>query len=993
MCNFQVDDFVLLRLPAYSYKNYEVAFLTSALETDFFRSAIFFASRSFYDELQKNSFDYGKLNVQAQISLWKYFNRMCYRSLPYGLFASFSTAKWGEFPSSIPVAGPGVVYACPDFKMLFDYIQSVPAASLSDLKYFPNNTLYQSSQQLRLITETYLPLRKYGIQEIKCTRVLRKVLKYAAEGRTRAELYCFLRLSYDNHDLVEAYLQSLVAAQVLTTELSANVTGIGYSERMRDLFANHPGVDQRYFTSRQIPLQHQQQPMHKLRAYVEEVASLPTENPSYILYEKELAGDIPAQVKPNLLALLSDLNKLCPSGDIDIMVVFRQAFVQRYQQREVPLMEVLDPGTGIGYEQLATAPTDAEENYIRDLRTAAKQRQQENWGPIQQLILKKWLDYQREGRSHIKIDATDLDELADCTDQLPPGFFVLFKIIDKKLWIDQLGGVSGIELSARFARRGTAMTESLKKVCNHEIQLNDEYLFAEIDWSPNDRSANINQRCHFYNSEIPILTYAGIESDRTIFLNDLRVSVIQNRVMLRSVKHNRYIIPRLSSAYNYKICNIAVFRFLCDLQFQGIKTNLGFSLPALFPGMPFYPRVILRDTVISPATWILNEAQIQELKNGDYMLLARLGLPKYFALQEGDNFLVFRKYHIEDFNLLVKCIQQSKSVTFREHHIEQDAIIQNERRQPLHVQLVTCLLNRNKSYPSPPGHQHINRILSSKLHQRIFLPGDGWLYIKLYTHDALTDEILLDLILPLLRKYKKHQSGFKWFYIRYQDPAHHLRLRFFTGSESYHVLLTDLMQKFKPLVASGRIADIMVESYQRELEKYGAEIIEEIEAFFFADTEFILDIFNLNPLSTTFKLCLAITSCVKIFHIFYEGQQDYLHMVTRVLDKLTVELNVSKETRRRLDLRYRSIQQKLYKNNSYKITPYAERTYLNTLKRLKAKTLHWQEDQRFYLLNNLVHMHINRIFDHEPRQHEIIVYHFMRKYQQYLNHTASGVIL
>jgi hypothetical protein len=65
MSKFHVDEFVLLRLPAYSYENYDAAFLTVALETDFFRSAIFFASRSFYEELQKNSFDYGKLDVKG----------------------------------------------------------------------------------------------------------------------------------------------------------------------------------------------------------------------------------------------------------------------------------------------------------------------------------------------------------------------------------------------------------------------------------------------------------------------------------------------------------------------------------------------------------------------------------------------------------------------------------------------------------------------------------------------------------------------------------------------------------------------------------------------------------------------------------------------------------------------------------------------------------------------------------------------------------------
>jgi len=127
--------------------------------------------------------------------------------------------------------------------------------------------------------------------------------------------------------------------------------------------------------------------------------------------------------------------------------------------------------------------------------------------------------------------------------------------------------------------------------------------------------------------------------------------------------------------------------------------------------------------------------------------------------------------------------------------------------------------------------------------------------------------------------------------------------------------------------------------------------------------------------------------------MFYETQQNCPQELTRVLENFSAEFDINKETRQRLDTRYRMLQHILYKNNSYKIAPKVDRTFLASINLLKEKTLYWQEDQRLYLLSNLVHMHINRIFEHEPRQHEIIVYHFMRKYQLYLNHRASGVIL
>ncbi len=62
--------------------------------------------------------------------------------------------------------------------------------------------------------------------------------------------------------------------------------------------------------------------------------------------------------------------------------------------------------------------------------------------------------------------------------------------------------------------------------------------------------------------------------------------------------------------------------------------------------------------------------------------------------------------------------------------------------------------------------------------QRTFPPGSEWLYAKLYTGTATADQILRDVIAPLVAEVLGSGAAERWFFIRYGDPDWHVRLRF-----------------------------------------------------------------------------------------------------------------------------------------------------------------------------------------------------------------------
>ncbi|MGY0037076.1 hypothetical protein [Pedobacter sp. NJ-S-72] len=161
----------------------------------------------------------------------------------------------------------------------------------------------------------------------------------------------------------------------------------------------------------------------------------------------------------------------------------------------------------------------------------------------------------------------------------------------------------------------------------------------------------------------------------------------------------------------------------------------------------------------------MDEHKINKIVAGHYKDFGEeLHLPKYFSLNESDNFLVFNRNNKVDLDMFIKCIRNKKSITLKEYVLPECADVHDMKGRPYASQHIVCVVNKSKSYPSPqPMGNVIGDIKKLKV-KRTFVPGDEWLYIKLYAHYSLTDCILINVILPVLQKYKKNSPGFKCFF-------------------------------------------------------------------------------------------------------------------------------------------------------------------------------------------------------------------------------------
>jgi thiopeptide-type bacteriocin biosynthesis protein len=84
--------------------------------------------------------------------------------------------------------------------------------------------------------------------------------------------------------------------------------------------------------------------------------------------------------------------------------------------------------------------------------------------------------------------------------------------------------------------------------------------------------------------------------------------------------------------------------------------------------------------------------------------------------------------------------------------------------------------------------------------------------------------LLLGDIVPTLTSQMAKSAGVdRWFFIRYGDPDWHVRLRFHSQADHAARVLNTAAAAVAPAVADGRVWKVQLDTYEREIERYGGD--------------------------------------------------------------------------------------------------------------------------------------------------------------------------
>ncbi|WBX76770.1 thiopeptide-type bacteriocin biosynthesis protein [Tenacibaculum ovolyticum] len=272
-----------------------------------------------------------------------------------------------------------------------------------------------------------------------------------------------------------------------------------------------------------------------------------------------------------------------------------------------------------------------------------------------------------------------------------------------------------------------------------------------------------------------------------------------------------------------------------------------------------------------------------------------------------------------------------------------------------------------------------------------FILGEEWLYYKIYCGKRTADKVLIDIIKPLSEELLEKKLIDQWFFIRYTDPKPHIRVRFHCKDiNNIGAIINSVKNSTVELVSNGTIWSIQTDMYSRELERYGFNLINETEGFFYIDSQVSLIALNLID-DDTLLFLFSLRSIDTLLNAFNFDIEDKIRFTKYYFNVFKKEFNASKILNRQLNVKYQEIRQSI---TSFFVQPKKEYSPLIELLSDKEQQLrlistnvkegvkHEQISLEDFLASH-IHMTVNRIFRDKQRLHELVCYSCLYRFYQF----------
>lgn len=913
--------------------------------------------------------------ARIEAALVRYVSRMCTRATPFGLFAGVAFGALGaktefELTGVRPHVQLSTRYAVALARAFATSPQVGP-----QLRYLPNPTLAEVRGRLVFqATELVDDRIVFQEQQADLSPYLSATLARAAEGEAAQVLAAALARDAEvSNDEAVQFVSELAAAQVLVPELRPSVTE---TDPLPRLVAGLPTGPHREALERaadrlrlgQVDLS---AALGELPVRLEPARAVKVD--LQLLGRATLGRDVASELLRGARALYA-LQQ--PRADRSLEG-FCQEFERRYEEREVPLLEALDPEVGL------EPPGEVSPRLLDGLAFEPPSEPWDSAGPSR-VVIDAALDAIASGRRELVLQEEELPR--QWPGAAPDAFAVWAVVGAERCWLRAVDGPSGVDALGRFASMEEEWHHAVRAHLEAEEALWPELVFAEVVHLPSGAADNIVSRPALRQYEIAIGSNASVPADRRLPLSDLLLSVRSGRLTLRSKRLGREVMPSLCNAHDIRRDLSRVYRVLCLIRQQG-NASVAWSWGPL-AGAPFLPRVCVGKTVLAPQTWTVKGEALQRLTTGSALerhqatqqLRDDLGWPRFVSFGKGDQVLLVDLDNLLSVGGLLAAAKKGESLTLQEALPVGSGPVQGPGGNYTNEVVVPFVRQR------PPAHRAVQPGVTGA---RRFAPGSAWTYLKLYCGSKTGDEVL-EALRPTLQALR-----LPWFFVRYRDPERHLRVRLHGGSP-----LVPLLAALEPLLQEQRVWKVQLDTYERELERYGGEDgMRLAEAVFVADSALVMELLETlrgaDELDRRFKLALVSTHRLLIDLGLDPHRR--LAAAKRARGMFAAELGGGAAMEKGLSDRYRGLRSEVeamvahpapggeaFDRRSDRLRPItAELTALAGMGRL-AVTL----DE---FASHCVHMASNRMLRSSARAQELVLCDFLtRAYGSALARAGSG---
>ncbi|MFC0513814.1 lantibiotic dehydratase [Mucilaginibacter angelicae] len=946
------------------------------------KESIYIASKSLYNELDA-LFASGQPHAkEAQLlsSFYKYMARMANRATPFGLFAGCSSVYWGA-ANKVKLSARFRKYTVPDAVVSFSLAKQIENANQLLAGYKLNNTLYKVGDDLRFITYQIIDdQRIYQVSAIAGNEVLDDIIALTGDKIWNKHQLLERFPDFEPDDFI-AFIDDLIEGQLLKPAFEP---AIGYDFPVFLQKTDHAGLNDT---------------INELIGLINEVNSYNPDSPDWFSFytlveqltnhitgrelkdqihitrfneldDQELDQSLQWKIAKGI-ALLNNLNPPVPNKRIE---QFKSRFRKRYEEQSVPLLEAFDTDTGIEYGQWYEHETLFTEGLYAGSEGALP------WVDYTEIDFKMLhLLNRAKIEKQYKVVIPDSFVKERSTDNLPFSMCALFQLFENDLlFLERVTGPGALSMIARFAVGDAEIYKTGLEIAAKEADHSPDAMFAEVIHMPEERILNVMMHPPFWPHELAYIDDA--KGSSVLWLDDIYIKLEQNVFKLFSKKHQKEVIPRLSSAYNYNRSQHPIYTFLCDIQHQRGNGSLSFNWGALSTDFVFFPRVETGfGLILHRATWKFTPAVLDELCKAEKFMDKFAGLfssfrdewllPDKFYIVKGDNELLIDTGNEISMQVLAKEIARQAPVLILSEciHLQHEAVVKDAEGNPFMHQFVAPF---HFDRPlSPQYFQHIENTI-----QRNFFPGSEWLFIKLYLSSNIANDVLLKL--DELLNYSDNVKIKQWFFIRYHDPDNHIRVRVNLLDEvDFQEVYLAIREVLSPFLQSGQVHVVQLDTYVRELERYGLQI-EQAEGLFCIETSFCCNVFRLlesNRYDT--EDWLLIFWLIKDYlNLMSTDINDQLQFVERQQAYFFAEFD-DKAVKIQIDQLYRKYHGSL--NNlllAYDDLLQQKREQVELL--LQKYNINWNAK----FLGSVIHMAVNRYFSTRQRLHECILYGLLLKF-------------
>ncbi|WP_367866118.1 lantibiotic dehydratase [Pedobacter sp. WC2423] len=1018
--------FVLLRTPLQSLN---LANDFSAERQTLLQEGIYLSSPEFWKELLKENDLTAKEKEKLELSFAKYWLRSCSRCTPYGTLAGVKliAIKAEETNLQLDHADQHIRSVRLDMNYLNEmitYLNTVPEI-VSQLKFYTNNSLYELPDSYRYATYSLIDTQRvYELTSIKKTNYITDILLTAQKGATLESLAQILK-SHENISLEEAaeFIADMVDSQLILSDLEPCVTGKDPLNVLIEQLETLHQVDELLLKLKGIQ-QLIKNPKAGVGYYKEIEDSLkaldfPIQIPSNLLqtdlFFAAKAHTIDQSIIDRILKQTEDLYALSLSGEGRDLNNFKSKFSARYEFEEVPLSFALDAELGIGYagsDQSSAGENSLVENLTLKGPVAAKTI---NFDYIQEFVLHKHNDYLQHQKTTIEITEEELKSFKPKVTnyKFSNSLHLMGSLLksggklDAENFIFELssfGGTSSGNLLSRFAHGDQQLCDFTKEILKEEEKEFPDHIYADIVHLPQARVGNVLLRPLLRNYEIPYIGKSGLTAENQIPVEDIMVCVKNNKVLLRSRKHNKYIIPKLTSAHNFSTRSLPVYKFLCDLQTQGQAQPDAWNWGVL-SSLTYLPRVVYKNLIVRKARWILKKEELPAIpkERNEYLnycraLRIQYHIPQKVAYVEHDNKLLIDLEELAGADLFIHYLKRYESVQLEEFlFTNENCIVCDANGNPHTNELIIPLkredVGLDKSLVNHALKSDFTSLKNEIPVKRKFSPFSEWLFFKIYCGPTAGEKILKNELLEFVEDGIRQNLFEKFHFIRYIDESFHIRVRFYNSDLAKQLKVQQqFMEVLEPLLASNLISKVVLDTYSRELERYGAPIIAEVESLFFNDSLAVLKFARLldSPELEEYRFLFALRGADMLLTDFGYTILEKKELLKRLQMGFFREFGGDPALQKQLNEKYRQKQKNIFLHMNADldelneieeaVAVYKKRSAMNRLVYQTILLKSGNQTPPDHLMESLLHMYLNRLLVNNPRKHELVIYHFLEKY-------------